>query len=83
MNEGYMALAVCILRNVTPERAFRILDGDKRCVERRHWTLEDINEIECLRTKGMTWKQIAQMYNTTKNNIFNVCKYHKKIESSH
>lgn len=83
MNEGYMALTICILRNVTPERAFRILDGDEQWVERRRWTAEDVNEIECLRTQGMTWKQIAKMYNTTKGNIFNVYNYHKKIELSH
>lgn len=60
-----------------------ILDGDEQWVERRRWTAEDINEIECLRAQGMTWKQIAQMYNTTKGNIFNVYNNHKKIELSH
>ena len=82
MNEGYMALTVCILRNVTPEVAFKMLQG-KRYINRK-WTSYDIEEIEIMRDNGMTWREIGNTYSVEAQDVCKMYNYHKKkIESSH
>ena len=78
MNEGYMALTVSILRNVTPEVAFKMLEGSKY----RKWTANDVHEIEMMRQSGMTWREIGRVYGVTEQVACRMYYYHKKkIES--
>ena len=78
MNEGYMALTVSILRNVTPEAAFKMLEGNKY----RKWTADDVPEIEMMRQSGMTWHKIGRAYGVTEQVAYKMYYYHKKkIES--
>ena len=78
MNEGYMALTVSILRNVTPEVAFKMLQGDKY----RKWTANDVPEIEMMRQSGMTWREIGRNYGVTEQAACSMYYYQKKkIES--
>ena len=82
MNEGYMALTVCILRNVTPEVAFKMLQG-KHYINRK-WTAYDIEEIEIMRSNGMTWREIGNAYGVEAQVAYKMYYYHKKkIESSY
>lgn len=84
MDEGYMALVISILRNVSPDTAFRMLNGEERWYERRHWTAEDVEEIEALRESGMTWRMIGNTYGVTAQVVYKMyCYRKKKIESSH
>ena len=80
MNEGYMALTVCILRNVTPEEAFKMLEGKKY----RKWTADDVYKIAMMRNLGTKWREIGKVYGVTAQVAYKMYRYHKKkIESSH
>lgn len=82
MNEGYMALTICILRNVTPEVAFKMLQG-KHYINRK-WTAYDVEEIEIMRSNGMTWREIGNAYGVEAQVAYKRYYYYKKkIESSH
>ena len=45
----------------------------------RKWTTKDIRHIKDLRNEGYTWQQIADVYNTSKDNICNIFKYYKDV----
>ena len=64
MNEGYLALLVSIFREVTPEKAFRALEGKmpRVKVNRHKWTAEEFEEIGKYREEGLKWKEIGELY---------------------
>ena len=62
-DEGWLALCICILANVTTEQAFRLMENPTTRRQNRRWTQEDFEEIEILRSEGFKWKDIAEMYN--------------------
>ena len=58
--DGWMALAICILRGVPPDEGFRLLDNPAR--RNVKWNEEMFKEIELMRQKGMKWTDIGGMY---------------------
>lgn len=62
--ENYMALAVSILGNCSPDTAFRRLDKGVSH-ENHKWTWEDIDAIQAYRNQGMKWKDIAEIFGTS------------------
>ena len=71
MNEGYMALMVSILRKVTVEQAFMILDGKNPStkIKPRTWTQADFREIEQYRSQGYSWNDIGEMFGVAGNTV--------------
>lgn len=58
--ENYYALALCILTDTIPEKAFMLIFGDQetRAEKRLRETLEMVN----LKEQGLTYKQIGRLY---------------------
>ena len=58
--DGWMALAICILRGVPPDEGFRLLYNPAR--RNVKWNEEMFKEIELMRQNGMKWADIGAMY---------------------
>lgn len=69
--EGWLALVVCILGNVTPESAFHLLEQGGR----RQWTEDDIDLISQYRDEGVSWSEIARRFGATKVTVQRVWRY--------
>lgn len=65
--DGWMALAISILRGVPHDEAFRMLDDPTR--RNLRWTPELLAEVEEMREEGMTWDDIAEVYQVHKAGI--------------
>lgn len=61
MNEGYEALLIAIICEVTTEDAFLMLRG-KRSRRNHKWTPEEMEDIKALRERGVQWAEIGSMY---------------------
>lgn len=73
--EGYMALCICILCNVSPDVAFRCYETGRANVT---WTCEDMQEITKLRERGLQWKEIADLLGADEKRIMKIYSYYKK-----
>ena len=60
--ENYCALAVAILKSVTPERAFEEMDRGPAIKNRMEITREDVMDMYTLNEQGVTCREIAEMY---------------------
>lgn len=65
--DGWMALAISILRGVPHDEAFRMLDDPTR--RNLRWTPEFLAEVEEMREAGMTWDEISEVYHVHKAGI--------------
>lgn len=63
---NYVALAVSILNNCTPERAFDLLEDYERATAkgsvRTDITPDDIEDMHKLRAQGYKYREIGEMY---------------------
>lgn len=66
--ESWMALYLSIIKQVTPEIAFNMLDGAKPKI-RKSWTRNDIEDVVAYRNQGMTLKDIAEIMGVKRNNM--------------
>ena len=73
--DGWMALAISILRGVPHDEAFRMLDDPTR--RNLRWTPELLAEVEEMRKEGVTWDDIAAMYHVHKAGICRAYHRHK------
>jgi len=65
MEEGYMALYVAIVKQVTPEKAFDLLNGKKNSrakKKNRKWTDTEILMMEIMHSQGMKWADVARNF---------------------
>lgn len=58
--EGYMALCICILCNVSPDVAFRCYETGRANVT---WTCEDMQRITALRQDGTRCVPVVYRFN--------------------
>ncbi|HYF75289.1 MAG TPA: hypothetical protein VD757_01770 [Candidatus Nitrosocosmicus sp.] len=70
MEENYYALMVCIIKNCSPEQAFRYLENGKKGRSGKAETQQLIAEIKRLKDQGKTYREIGAMYNMTAGNIY-------------
>lgn len=77
-DEGWLALCICILANVTTEQAFRLVVNPEAAGVNRSWTEYDIQQIELDRKEGLTWPEIADKYNTGRTNVSSLYYRYKK-----
>lgn len=64
--EGWIALALCILKRVPHDEAYELLDNPKK---NRTWTDDMIEDLGALRAEGYDWKAIGEMYNVDKSTV--------------
>lgn len=67
--EGWIALALCILKRVPHDEAYELLDNPKKS---RTWTDDMIEDLGALRAEGYDWKAIGEMYNVDKSTVCKV-----------
>ncbi len=67
MEENYYALALAILKPVTPEQAFQIISGQK---SKREITTSDIEKMIKMKSQGMTYKQIGEIYGLSAHAVY-------------
>lgn len=73
--ENYYALAIAILKPVTPEQAFELLDkGHLKKYVQYHYLSDDAEDMEKMRASGMTYKQIASIYGVNVDCVFRILK---------
>ncbi|MGI5997862.1 MAG: helix-turn-helix domain-containing protein [Lutispora sp.] len=65
---GLTALLLSIFQNMTPEQAFRKLDGKSH--KYTGITDEDIKDMVTMRTKGMTYKAIGECYGLSESQTY-------------
>lgn len=80
-----LALWIAIMKNCTPEVAFKymdkFLDGDTDCLEKElyfKWTNKEIESLIKFREEGLTYKEIAEIYGVGERSIINAIKNYKK-----
>ena len=67
--EGWIALALCILKGVPHDEAYELLDNPRK---KRTWTDDMIEDLGALRAEGYDWKAIGEMYNVDKSTVCKV-----------
>jgi hypothetical protein len=77
MNENYYALYLAIIKNYTPEQAFKALETGKTTKVRLNKELIDV--MINLRNQGMTLKEIGEMFGgISASAVCHKITYHKK-----
>ena len=68
--ENYAALLISIVRRISPEQAFAILNRNDRNIKtKRRLTHEDYEQIRMRRLAGETWNEISVTYGKTANSL--------------
>lgn len=65
IDEGWLALYICIIANVTTEHAFRLIENPESAGVYRKWTNEDLENVRAYRKEGLKWDEIGNIYNRT------------------
>lgn len=73
-SEGWAALTISIVLGVDTEAAFDLLTKPKIRVTRKRnrYTEQDIDDISKCREQGMTWTEIAEIFNTTASSLCHI-----------
>ena len=73
--DGWLALCIAILCGCPQQEAFRKLDEP---FGYRKWTEDDFLEMEYLKNKGASWREIGEIMNTNKGNA---CRLYNRWKS--
>jgi len=73
---GYYALTVSLVNNFLPEQSFRVLEEGVKS-NANNWLKNeiDIAVLRDLRTKGMTYREIGELYGTSDTMIYRTLKW--------
>ena len=79
IHEGWLALCVCIIKQVDPGTAFKMLEGQR--LQPREWCKNDIKNIDDLRKAGWSWEQIGKEYGLPRSTVIRT--YNRVKEKYH
>ena len=80
MKENYYALLLCIIKPVTVDQSFMMLDGNFNPPRGRRNLNINSKDLADDRDKGMTFQQIGDKYGISKNAaIVRVKRYNKEV----
>lgn len=68
--ENWYALVISILGNCIPEIAFKKIESDHPDKVKMRYTREDLKDINKIKSSGVTYKELAEMYCTTPDNLY-------------
>jgi predicted DNA-binding protein (UPF0251 family) len=74
MKENYYALLICILKPVTIEKGFDLLNGKMTKVQNKSISLQDVEDMIRMKQQGMTYKAIGELFGLKKDAV------HKRIQ---
>ncbi len=69
MSENYYALIISILKGLTPEQSFELLNTGRI---KEKYDPEDVKDMIKLKAMGMTYKELAEAFNISVD-----CAYHR------
>lgn len=76
LDDGWLALYISIVCNVIPEQAFRQVEGKNT---RYMFTEDDIKDMILMREEGIIYREIGEMYCTTRDGVYaNIKRYKNK-----
>lgn len=71
MKENYYALAICIMKQCTPEQAFELMNTGKKKRTRKGEALKDAADMIRLRdNQHMTYVAIGELYGLDKDAVY-------------
>lgn len=68
MDENYCALAISIICVCSPEQAFEMLDCGK--IKKHLMSKEDARAMVWYRSKGLTYRQIGELFYIDKDSMY-------------
>ncbi len=71
-NIAALTIAICSEEFMLPEKAFSIISDENFQLSK-----DDVEDMIALLNQGMTYRQIAEIYNSTDSNIFHRVKRYK------
>jgi len=80
MKENYYALLICILKPVTVEQSFRMMNGLFDNVINTSITKDDIEDMIRLKQE-MTYEAIGKLYGLSKNAVYRRIKRYKEAKA--
>lgn len=80
MKENYYALLVCILRPVTIEKSFDLLDGKITKKNNTSISKKDIEDMIRMKQQGMTFEAIGEVYGLTRGAVYRRIKRFKEVD---
>lgn len=78
MAENWYALLIAIKRSVTVEQAFDMFEKGKLGKKNKLITDKDIEDMRAMKKQGFTYKEIGEIYCTTKDSVCHRLQYAKK-----
>lgn len=69
MNENWCVFCIAVLKNLSPEQAFRCYEDNKD--NRGTYTAADVEDMKKLKQEGMTYKAIGEIYGISRHAIYN------------
>ena len=70
LKENYYALIICILRPVTIEQSFMMMDGSVSTTKNKSITKDDVADMITLKETGLTYQAIGDMYGLSASATF-------------
>lgn len=74
MEENYCALVISILKNCSPEQAFRYLETGKKGKASPEDSQKLVVEIKKMRKQKMSFRAIAKVVNLSPGNVYRLLK---------
>jgi predicted DNA-binding protein (UPF0251 family) len=78
MKENYYALLICILRPVTIEQSFEMMEGKVAQIQNVTITSEDIEDMIRMKLQGMTHREIGECYGISEEATYRRIKRYKE-----
>lgn len=78
MKENYYALLICILRPVTIEQGFDMLDGKITKAQNKSIDSCDVEDMIRMKQQGMTHREIGEMYGLSEEAVYRRIKRYKE-----
>jgi hypothetical protein len=79
MKENYYALLICILKPVTIEKSFELINGKFTKVQNKSIDNTDVKDMIRMKQQGMTYQGIGEMYGLTDQAVYRRIKRYKEV----
>ena len=84
MKENYYALLICILRPVTIEQSFDMMDGNVAQIQNVTITSDDIEDMILMKQQGMTHREIGECFGISEEATYRrIKRYKERKEACH
>ena len=78
MKENYYAFLICILRPVTIEMSFDLMDGKITKAQNKSVKKNDVEDMIQMKQQGMTHRAIGELYELSEEAVYRRIKRYKE-----